>query len=79
MRRNGVDFSLRLVLSAGMDDYLSKPLRPHALERMLERYASLREVAKPDAIVTQPESADQRDSSSPPANARVVFRESILG
>ncbi|MBN2196137.1 MAG: response regulator [Polyangiaceae bacterium] len=26
------------VLSAGMDDYLSKPLKPHALERMLRRY-----------------------------------------
>ena len=26
------------VLAAGMDDYLSKPLRPHSLERMLERY-----------------------------------------
>jgi len=26
------------VLAAGMDDYLSKPLRAHALERMLERY-----------------------------------------
>ena len=26
------------VLAAGMDDYLSKPLRPHLLERMLERY-----------------------------------------
>jgi CheY-like chemotaxis protein/HPt (histidine-containing phosphotransfer) domain-containing protein len=27
------------VLAAGMDDYLAKPLRAHALERMLERYA----------------------------------------
>jgi signal transduction histidine kinase/CheY-like chemotaxis protein len=26
------------VAAAGMDDYLSKPLRPHALERLLERY-----------------------------------------
>jgi signal transduction histidine kinase/CheY-like chemotaxis protein/HPt (histidine-containing phosphotransfer) domain-containing protein len=26
------------VLAAGMDDYLSKPLRPQLLERMLERY-----------------------------------------
>ncbi len=26
------------VLAAGMDDYLSKPLRPHALERMLRRH-----------------------------------------
>jgi CheY-like chemotaxis protein/HPt (histidine-containing phosphotransfer) domain-containing protein len=26
------------VLTAGMDDYLSKPLRPHSLERMLKRH-----------------------------------------
>ena len=26
------------VLTSGMDDYLSKPLRPHALERMLRRH-----------------------------------------
>jgi HPt (histidine-containing phosphotransfer) domain-containing protein len=28
------------VLTAGMDDYLSKPLRPHSLERMLRRHVS---------------------------------------
>lgn len=32
------------VLAAGMDDYLSKPLRPHSLERMLERYVGEDEV-----------------------------------
>jgi signal transduction histidine kinase/CheY-like chemotaxis protein/HPt (histidine-containing phosphotransfer) domain-containing protein len=28
------------VIGAGMDDYLSKPLKPHSLEKMLERYAT---------------------------------------
>jgi signal transduction histidine kinase/CheY-like chemotaxis protein len=29
------------VISAGMDDYLTKPLRPNTLERMLERYTNV--------------------------------------
>jgi CheY-like chemotaxis protein len=33
------------VIDAGMDDYLSKPLRPNTLERMLERYAGAGDVA----------------------------------
>jgi len=36
------------VLAAGMDDYLSKPLRPHSLERMLERYVG--ETAEPVVV-----------------------------
>jgi signal transduction histidine kinase/CheY-like chemotaxis protein/HPt (histidine-containing phosphotransfer) domain-containing protein len=35
------------VLAAGMDDYLSKPLRPHSLERMLERYVGEEQEAAP--------------------------------
>jgi CheY-like chemotaxis protein/HPt (histidine-containing phosphotransfer) domain-containing protein len=38
------------VLAAGMDDYLSKPLRAHALERMLERYIG-DEPAAPGTLV----------------------------
>jgi signal transduction histidine kinase/DNA-binding response OmpR family regulator len=37
------------VIAAGMDDYLSKPLRPHALERMLERYVSEATTSSPPA------------------------------
>jgi CheY-like chemotaxis protein/HPt (histidine-containing phosphotransfer) domain-containing protein len=40
------------VLAAGMDDYLSKPLRPHSLERMLERYVGEEEVF--DASAPEP-------------------------
>jgi signal transduction histidine kinase/CheY-like chemotaxis protein/HPt (histidine-containing phosphotransfer) domain-containing protein len=42
------------VLAAGMDDYLSKPLRPHSLERMLERYVG----EEPDAAT--PVEAEER-------------------
>jgi CheY-like chemotaxis protein/HPt (histidine-containing phosphotransfer) domain-containing protein len=45
------------VLAAGMDDYLSKPLRPHLLERMLERYVG----SAAAASVPAPEVASSSD------------------
>lgn len=37
------------VLVAGMDDYLTKPLKPHSLERMLQRYIGEGEVDSEEA------------------------------
>jgi HPt (histidine-containing phosphotransfer) domain-containing protein len=56
-------------LDAGMDDYLSKPLRPEALDLVLERWFGLVPAAAPDA------------SPEPPADALIdearmrTFRE----
>jgi signal transduction histidine kinase/CheY-like chemotaxis protein len=46
------------VLAAGMDDYLSKPLKPHTFEHMLERYVAKAPVptaaaAGPDATAVE--------------------------
>jgi len=34
-------------VAAGMDDYLSKPIRPHELDAILEKYSFLRRVSEP--------------------------------
>jgi signal transduction histidine kinase/CheY-like chemotaxis protein/HPt (histidine-containing phosphotransfer) domain-containing protein len=46
------------VIAAGMDDYLSKPLRPHSLERMLERYVAETTSAPPEPEVVAHEALD---------------------
>jgi signal transduction histidine kinase/CheY-like chemotaxis protein/HPt (histidine-containing phosphotransfer) domain-containing protein len=46
------------VLAAGMDDYLSKPLRPHILENMLERYVSGRTAVAPESGRTEPSAVE---------------------
>ncbi|MBN1609581.1 MAG: response regulator [Polyangiaceae bacterium] len=49
------------VLAAGMDDYLSKPLRTQSLERMLERYVG-RAKEKEDSVAPEtPESVPELD------------------
>jgi len=48
------------VLAAGMDDYLSKPLRPHSLERMLERY-----VGEEQDVLSVAENGEGREQSVP--------------
>jgi CheY-like chemotaxis protein/HPt (histidine-containing phosphotransfer) domain-containing protein len=56
------------VLAAGMDDYLSKPLRPHSLERMLERYVGEEEVfvaSGPEPVETPAVELDMSISRSP--------------
>jgi CheY-like chemotaxis protein/HPt (histidine-containing phosphotransfer) domain-containing protein len=56
------------VLAAGMDDYLSKPLRPHSLERMLERYVGEEEVfvaSGPEPVETPAVELDMTISRSP--------------
>jgi signal transduction histidine kinase/CheY-like chemotaxis protein/HPt (histidine-containing phosphotransfer) domain-containing protein len=56
------------VLAAGMDDYLSKPLRPHSLERMLERYVGEDEVfvaSGPEPSETPAVELDMTISRSP--------------
>ena len=50
------------VIAAGMDDYLSKPLRTNSLERMLERYVQDTAQVTPEAAA--PPSAEGEDTGS---------------
>jgi CheY-like chemotaxis protein/HPt (histidine-containing phosphotransfer) domain-containing protein len=50
------------VIAAGMDDYLSKPLRTNSLERMLERYVQDTVQVTPEAAA--PPSAEGEDTGS---------------
>ena len=52
------------VLSAGMDDYLSKPLKPHALERMLDRYVETRACPETNEAAPIPVELDMTISRS---------------
>jgi len=45
------------VLAAGMNDYLSKPLRAHSLERMLERYVGEEATGSGEALQEEEEAA----------------------
>jgi signal transduction histidine kinase/CheY-like chemotaxis protein len=71
------------VLAAGMDDYLSKPLRPSSLERLLARYLHNSEVpALPDTAVAPVSESGARERPSAhdqlPILASDVARSGVL-
>jgi HPt (histidine-containing phosphotransfer) domain-containing protein len=50
------------VLAAGMDDYLTKPLKTHSLERMLQRYVG---EGEPDSDGSDRNQTDSTDHAQP--------------
>ena len=52
MTANAMQGDREKALEAGMDDYVPKPVKPEALEEVLERWISPQESAKPDTGAT---------------------------